>query len=302
MREDVASAQASGAEGTPTFYANGHRQIGRYDADTLARALTGGRPPPAPPAPEPDTPRSAAALPAIGRLRASGETAPDQALELAGLEETPDGAGAFPRLTAQQIALLTPFGERRHVEAGEPLFGAGEPGADFVVVVSGAVAMVDGYGGRNRVRNVHGQGRFLGELGILSGQATLLTPVAQRAGEVLVIPAARLQAALDGDADLRDLVLRAYLLRRSLLIGTAARVRIIGSGSAPETQRLRAFADRQGVAYTWTDLDTDDGAAALLAHLGIDPEETPVAITREAEVLRAPTDAELGRALGIDDT
>ena len=42
--------------------------------------------------------------------------------------------------------------------------------------------LVDGYGVDNLVRMVHGSGRFLGELGILAGRKTLLTPVAGGAG------------------------------------------------------------------------------------------------------------------------
>jgi protein-disulfide isomerase len=40
VREDVASAEASGARGTPTFFVGEHRHIGPHDAETLARALT----------------------------------------------------------------------------------------------------------------------------------------------------------------------------------------------------------------------------------------------------------------------
>lgn len=49
VRRDVASAEASGARGTPTFFVNGERHIGPYDADTLAAALlTTRHPTPAP--------------------------------------------------------------------------------------------------------------------------------------------------------------------------------------------------------------------------------------------------------------
>ena len=44
VRADVASAEASGARGTPTFFVNGRRHIGPYDAETLARELVRVRP------------------------------------------------------------------------------------------------------------------------------------------------------------------------------------------------------------------------------------------------------------------
>jgi len=39
VRADVMSAGASGARGTPTFFVNGRRHVGPYDAETLAREL-----------------------------------------------------------------------------------------------------------------------------------------------------------------------------------------------------------------------------------------------------------------------
>ena len=39
IAEDVASADASGVAGTPTFFINGRRHYGAYDADTLTAAV-----------------------------------------------------------------------------------------------------------------------------------------------------------------------------------------------------------------------------------------------------------------------
>ena len=252
-------------------------------------------------APAPERSDSDQGLPAIGRLRERDDDGEAAALELEGLVESPD-VGAFPRLTPAQVAVLEPFGERRRVRQGDPLFGVGDPGADFVVVLAGAVAMVDGFGTRNVVKTVHGRGRFLGELGILSGQPTLLTAVAQQDGEVLIVPTARLEAALDGDPALRELVLRTYLLRRSLLLGLAAGVRIVGSGTDERTQALRALAERRDVPYTCIDLDEDERAAAMLDELGVDADETPVVLTAAGDVLRDPSEAEFLRALGVAST
>jgi Na+/H+ antiporter NhaA len=299
VREDVTSAEASGATGTPTFFVNGRRQVGRFDEEALAAALTGGQPPPAvgdltdtmPAKPE------GPGVPAVGRRRARAVNAAPLVLE--GLEETLDHDGAFPRLTSDQIAALAQLGDRRQVAAGEPLFGDGEPGADFVVVTSGAVAVVDGYGQDNRVRGVHGPGRFLGGLGTLRGQAMFLTPVAQQDGEVLTVSTPRLRTALDADPQLRDAVLRAYLLRRANVIEQTA-VKIIGSGASSDVQRLREFLAARDVIHSWLDLDTDEHASTILQQLGVGHEETPVAITRDRRVLRNPSEVELAAALDLD--
>jgi protein-disulfide isomerase len=43
VAEDVASADASGVSGTPTFFINGRRHYGAYDRDTLAAAVRAAR-------------------------------------------------------------------------------------------------------------------------------------------------------------------------------------------------------------------------------------------------------------------
>ena len=44
VARDVASAEASGATGTPTFFVNGKRFYGAYDAGSLVEALEGDAP------------------------------------------------------------------------------------------------------------------------------------------------------------------------------------------------------------------------------------------------------------------
>jgi protein-disulfide isomerase len=41
--EDVASADASGVAGTPSFFINGRRHQGAYDVDTLSAAVRAAR-------------------------------------------------------------------------------------------------------------------------------------------------------------------------------------------------------------------------------------------------------------------
>jgi protein-disulfide isomerase len=47
---DVASADASGVSGTPTFFINGRRHHGVYDVATLSAAVRAARPPQTAPA------------------------------------------------------------------------------------------------------------------------------------------------------------------------------------------------------------------------------------------------------------
>jgi thioredoxin reductase (NADPH) len=215
------------------------------------------------------------------------------------LPETPDLDGAFPRLSEQQLLALEAHGERRRVRQGEVLYREGDERCDFYVVLEGQVAILEGYGGAVRVVAVHGPRRFLGELGLLTGQAAFLTAVALEPGEVLVVPVERLRELVSQDAAFGDLVLRAYLIRRSMLIELGAGFRVVGSRYSPDTRRLREFAARNRLPHRWIDLEKDKEAERLLRQLGVAPEETPVVIWRGEQVLRNPSNAELARAIGL---
>ncbi|MEQ4568088.1 hypothetical protein [Paenarthrobacter sp. CAP02] len=88
--------------------------------------------------------------------------------------ETPDVSGAYPRLSQAQIELLGRTGTRRATSVGEVLIHEGNIEADFFVVLQGTVLVVEGLhaaegrelaeGRGTRILEVHGPGRFLGEL------------------------------------------------------------------------------------------------------------------------------------------
>ncbi|MEA2361162.1 MAG: thioredoxin reductase [Thermoleophilaceae bacterium] len=219
--------------------------------------------------------------------------------EPAAVTETPDFYGAYPRLTEDQVEELARHGERRRTRAGEVLFREGDSSYDFFVVLEGLVAIVQGEGGDEKLIAVHGPGRFLGELGLLSGQAALFTAVVREPGEVLAVPVERLRDLVQQDPTLADLILRAYLLRREYLIGLGAGFKIVGSRFSPDTRRLREFAARNRLPHTFVDLEDDSAAEALLRQLDVSPADTPVVIWRGTQVLRNPSTSELASLLGL---
>jgi thioredoxin reductase (NADPH) len=213
--------------------------------------------------------------------------------------ETPDVQGAYPRLSDAQVAALTALGERRAAQPEEVLFREGQRNGDFFVVLAGNVAVVEARGTpEERTIAVHGRHRFLGELGLLTGEASYFTAVAVDAGEVLAVPVERLRELVARDPGLGDLILRAYLVRRSILIGLGVGLRIVGSRYSPDARRLRDFAARNRLPYRWLDLEADPGAETLLQHFGVAPEDTPIVIAAD-RLLRNPSNAELAAAIGL---
>ena len=216
-----------------------------------------------------------------------------------GVEEIVDRDGAFPRLDEDQRARLRELGRVRTVEPGEVLFAAGDESSDFFVIESGAVAIVQGLGEENRVIALQGAHRFLGELSLIIGQRLYLSGVVRDPGEVIQIPLDKLREIVDEDKALSDLILGAFIARRSILIDVGTGIKLIGSRFSPDSRRLRELLARNRMPYQWIDLEDDEDADALLSGLAIEPDETPVAVTGGGEVLRNPSNAELGRAIGL---
>jgi thioredoxin reductase (NADPH) len=213
--------------------------------------------------------------------------------------ETPDVYGAYPRLSDDQIATLQAGATRRAMRAGDTLVCEGQPSQHFFVILSGKVAVsTQDDTGRPHVIRIHGPRRFLGELGDIEGQAAFYTAQAIEDGEVLELPTAHVRRLVDHDPHLSDLILRAYLIRRCLLIEDGAGLRIIGSCYSPDTARLREFAARNRLPHRWLDLERDPAAERLLRQFGIPPTDTPVVIWG-GRVLRNPTTRELARQVGL---
>jgi thioredoxin reductase (NADPH) len=215
------------------------------------------------------------------------------------VEETFDRDGAFPRLTDEQLAILERAGERRQLAVGDLLFRSGDRSYDFFVVVNGRVAIVDDYGTPHEsVIGVHGERRFLGELSLVTGEPAFLTAVVRAPGEAIVVPRDALPALVGANQQLGDLILSAFIARRSLLIGLGSGMRLIGSPLVADTRRLREFLTRNRIPHTFLDLETDTQAEKLLRVLSIAPKETPI-VVRGGKVLRNPSNIELADALNL---
>lgn len=221
--------------------------------------------------------------------------------EVPDLPETPDTTGAYPRLTDEQIMLLSRYGERKRLAKGAMLFCEGDRDCGLFVVLDGLVRVVqdDDHTDEPRVIAVHGPGRFVGDLSMLTGQAVYVSAIAQTDVEVQEIPFDRLKEAVTQDQALGDLILRAFILRRTIHANVGAGLRIIGSRYSSDTRRLRDFASRNRIPYRWDDLEEDDKAEATLQAFGIPANETPVVIWKGQTVLRNPSTTQLAELLGL---
>jgi thioredoxin reductase (NADPH) len=205
-----------------------------------------------------------------------------------------------PRLRADQIEILKRYGHTRRTEADDVLFRAGDTENDFIVVLEGEVKVGDDFPGEWRTIGTFREGRFLGELNMLTGQAMYLTGVVSEAGEVLSISRERLKEVVTEEPNISDIILRAFLARRSYMVKEGLGLRIIGSRHSGDASRLREFAARNRVPHVWMGLEDDPRAGVLLERLDAKPSETPVTVWQGEDVLKNPTNLQFAHATGLE--
>ena len=210
----------------------------------------------------------------------------------------------FPILTQAQINRLLPHGKVRAVKAGEILFDLGDTNVPFFVVLSGSLEIVQPALKGERLIVTHDtHGNFTGELTMISGRRTLVRGRVKVPGEFLEISAEELRSVIAKDAELSEILMRAFILRRLALINAGyGNLILMGSRHSAQTLRLREFLTRNGQPYTYVDLDTDETSQELLDRFHITVDEIPVVICASRSVMRNPSVQELADCLGFNAT
>ncbi len=206
---------------------------------------------------------------------------------------------AFPELDDDQIAFLAGLATRRRVAAGEVLFSPDDASYDFVVIVSGSVQILAGHGASQTVVAVHTARRFLGEVSLLTRQRPYLTARVLDDAEIIVVPADVFRSQVVSDARVSDVILEAFLARRTALLASAAdTLQIVGSRYSPGSLALREYAARNRLPHRWIDADSDTDVATLLEHLDVTEADLPLAITEQG-IIRQATAGRLAQELGL---
>lgn len=209
-------------------------------------------------------------------------------------------AEAFPVLTPAQIARIRPHANVRLVQAGEVLFEPGKLGMSCFVVLSGKLDIVmPGLSGEH-LFVTYGPGQFSGDVVLISGARALSRGRVAEPGEFLELSADALRALIAKDAELSDIFMRAFLLRRVALISEGlGNVVVLGSQHSSDTLRVREFLTRNGHPHSHVDLDSDKASQELLDRFDIKLADIPVVICSGTTVLRNPTNQRLAECLGF---
>ncbi len=213
------------------------------------------------------------------------------------------GHQLFPVLDAGQIEGAKRFasGSARNFAPGEAVFGLGEHNVPAWLVLKGSIEVTrrDGLN-REAAITSHGPGQFSGEINQIAGRPSL---AAARAGQdgctAVPFDAAHVRALMIGSAEIGEIMMRAFILRRvGLLEGGAGSV-LAGIPGSPDLVRLQGFLGRNGYPYSVLDAVNDADGRAIVERFGVLPAELPLMVCPNGAVLKRPSDAEAGVCLGI---
>jgi thioredoxin reductase (NADPH) len=213
-----------------------------------------------------------------------------------------DRALAFPLLTESQAARIRDVGRVRQVAVGEILFEPGDINVPFYVLLTGKMEIVQLDVDGERLIATHEQtGAFTGEMTMISNRGALVRGRVKEPGEFIELNSRDFLALVGRDAELNEIFMRAFILRRILLLSSGlGNVILLGSRHSSETLRLREFLSRNGHPHHYVDLDVDKGSQELLDRFAVKIDEIPVVICNGTTVLRNPTTQELAQCLGFN--
>jgi len=212
-------------------------------------------------------------------------------------------AQIVPTLTPAQIQFALRFasGSPRRFAPDEKLLDVGDRNTTVWLVVEGSIVASrrDGLG-REGLFATGGPGQFSGEVSDLAGHASLAMVCAGPEGctaHPFDLPP--LRALLISSADIGEVMMRAFILRRAALLeGDNVGSVILGEAGSPETVRLRGLLSRNSYPHSLIDTGGPEGKA-LVVRLGVQPDDLPILICPSGTMLRRPSDAEAGAGLGI---
>jgi thioredoxin reductase (NADPH) len=210
------------------------------------------------------------------------------------------GHQIFPTLSSDDLQRVRRFGLPRRWEDGACVFRACVDSPGMVVVLQGHLvcSRTDALGKRVEVVD-YGPGQFSGEVAQLSGRPPLVDGTAVGELDALVLDAPAIRALLMAEAELGERLMRAFILRRVMLIGDHPGGPIlIGPPAHAGLFELENFLSRNAYPYTRRDPAQDPEAAQLVREHLHSEADWPLVALPDGFVLRNPTLVELGRCLG----
>jgi thioredoxin reductase (NADPH) len=172
---------------------------------------------------------------------------------------------SFPVLSDAQLERATSGLSVRAHGAGDVLLEPGQSPPGIFVLLDGELEIIRLLDRKPTVVRVLTAGQFTGEVSTLAGRPAVVRIAARTPARVVLIPRERLLTLVRNDADLSDVFMRAFVLRRADLISLGfGDVVLVGSDHCAGTLRIRDFLIRNDYPYAEIDLDRERDVEGLL--------------------------------------
>ncbi|MGH6867006.1 MAG: FAD-dependent oxidoreductase [Methyloceanibacter sp.] len=211
----------------------------------------------------------------------------------------------FPVLDAGQIETAKCFasGPAQDFAPGQVVFDVGQRHAPAWLVLKGSIDVVrrDALN-RETPITTHGGGQFSGEVSQLAGQESLASGRAGAQGcTAIPFDAAHVRALMIGSAEIGEIMMRAFILRRVGLLeaGSGVGSVLVGEPGTPDLTRVQGFLARNGYPCTVLDATNDADGRVVVERFGVLPYELPIMLCPNGTMLKRPTNEEAGICLGI---
>ncbi|HTK68603.1 MAG TPA: FAD-dependent oxidoreductase [Candidatus Eisenbacteria bacterium] len=208
---------------------------------------------------------------------------------------------SFPVLSEAQLERATSGLSVRSHGAGDVLLEPGQSPPGIFVLLDGELEILQILDRKSTVVRVLEAGQFTGEVSTLAGRPAVVRIAARTPARVVLIPRERLLTLVRNDADLGDVFMRAFVLRRAELINLGlGDVVLVGSDHCAGTLRIRDFLIRNDYPFAEVDLDREPDVEGLLQQFHIALADVPVLICRGTIILRNPSNDEIADCLGFN--
>jgi thioredoxin reductase (NADPH) len=217
------------------------------------------------------------------------------------LSSAPNAALMFPVLSSAQIARIASHGVIRPITRGEVLIESGQTNVPFFVLKAGEIEVIRPSAPDEILVAIVRPAQFTGDISMILGRPAQMRLRVRDSGEVVQLTRDQMHALIQTDAEISELLMRAFIHRRVAVIAQGiGDVLLIGSLGSGATLRIKQFLTRNGHPFKYLDLDRDADVRQLLDRFHVEPAEIPVVICRGEAVLKNPSNQEIADCLGFN--
>ena len=211
-------------------------------------------------------------------------------------------AQTFPKLDREQIGRVSRYGETTDYTDGEILFSRGDRGADFFLILEGAIEIIDtGPDGEPVIITTHAQSQFTGELDLFNQRTILVGGRTKGQSRLVRLNRDQFRRMSSTEQDIGEILMRAFILRRTaFLLHDEAGVALIGESNDRNLLRIQRFLTRNGYPVrVLTPGSSEAKAYALECHIEL--EGFPIVRTPDGQTFHNPSTAHLAAILGMTE-